>query len=64
MAELNRETQHPAVAPGDCKQMARKYGWRLKRIDPTGSKDLPVNCVFEGDCEFPKGSIDLKQPKD
>ncbi len=28
--------------------MAQKYGWNLLGVEETGVKDLPYDCVFEG----------------
>ncbi|MCU0542522.1 MAG: hypothetical protein MUE44_10060 [Oscillatoriaceae cyanobacterium Prado104] len=41
--------------------MADKYGWDLKQAELTGMKTLPVDCVFDGYCEFPLSYMDLTQ---
>ncbi len=33
--------------------MEEKYGWTLIEIKPNGSKDLPYDCIFEGETYFP-----------
>ncbi len=57
------ETRWPAVSEECCNTMARKYKWKqprsvADRYENTDSRLLPVNCVFLGDCQFPKRSID------
>jgi hypothetical protein len=43
--ETNR---HAVTDPELCEEMAQKYGWNLLGVEETGVKDLPYDCVFEG----------------
>lgn len=43
------ENRHAVTEPDLCRKMARKYDWRLKRIERTPIRDLPYECVFEGE---------------
>lgn len=49
MSEPNPENIHAATDPSKCREMAKKYGWKLKRVKPTRDKTLKVDCVFEGE---------------
>lgn len=42
------ENIHAATDPQKCRDMARKYGWKLKTVRPTFDPILKVDCVFEG----------------
>ena len=42
------ENVHSATDPEKCRDMERKYGWKLKRVKPTGDPTLKVDCVFYG----------------
>lgn len=53
MTSEKPESRHAATDPDKCFLMAKKYGWKLLRIEPTGDKILKVNCIFEGETEFP-----------
>jgi hypothetical protein len=44
--ETNR---HAVTDPELCEEMAQKYGWNLLGVEDTGVKDLPYDCVFEGE---------------
>jgi len=33
--------------------MEKKYGWKLLRFELTKDQTLKVDCVFEGETEFP-----------
>jgi hypothetical protein len=35
-----------------------KYGWKLKRVELNKNDILKVDCVFEGETEFPKSYYD------
>ncbi len=48
------ESRHAATDPDKCREMQKKYGWKLLRVEPTKGKILKVDCVFEGETEFPK----------
>ncbi|MBD1813915.1 MULTISPECIES: hypothetical protein [unclassified Microcoleus] len=43
------ENIHSATDPEKCRDMGRKYRWRLKRIEQTSDRLLKVNCVFYGE---------------
>ncbi|HBL14138.1 MAG TPA: hypothetical protein DD379_22660 [Cyanobacteria bacterium UBA11162] len=43
-----KENVHAAVDPEKCKDMERRYGWRLKRIKRTPNPILKVDCIFYG----------------
>jgi hypothetical protein len=47
-------SRHGAADEKDCDNMRKKYGWKLKRTERTDRKILEVDCVFEGDTEFPR----------
>ena len=46
--DSSQENIHSATDPNKCKDMERRYGWRLKRIKPTRDPILKVDCVFYG----------------
>lgn len=48
------ESRHAVTNPAQCREMARKYRWKLLRIEPTRDKDLKFVCVFEGETAFPR----------
>ncbi|MGB7440699.1 MAG: hypothetical protein WA919_06495 [Coleofasciculaceae cyanobacterium] len=43
-----QENVHSATDPDKCRDMERRYGWRLKRIKVTNDSTLKVDCVFYG----------------
>lgn len=43
-----QENVHSATDPDKCRDMERRYGWRLKRIKRTNDSTLKVDCVFYG----------------
>ncbi|MGK7905479.1 MAG: hypothetical protein AB4352_29555 [Hormoscilla sp.] len=48
-------SRHAATDEGCCEEMERKYGWKLKRIEPIRYDPIfKVDCVFEGQTEFPQ----------
>jgi hypothetical protein len=47
------ESRHAATDPEKCRDMQKKYGWTLLRIEPTREKILKVDCVFLGETKFP-----------
>lgn len=49
----NQISRHSATDPEKCYLIAKKYGWKLLRIEPTQDPVLKVDCIFEGDTEFP-----------
>ncbi len=44
-----------------CAQMAQKYGWQLVDVEPISDPVFDVDCVFEGETEFPKSYYDTDQ---
>lgn len=52
-AEKENVSRHAVTNPKKCREMQKKYGWRLLRIEPSKTKILEFDCVFEGDTEFP-----------
>ncbi|MBP0022051.1 MAG: hypothetical protein J7647_31400 [Cyanobacteria bacterium SBLK] len=44
-----KKNVHAATDPGKCREMEKKYGWKLIEIKPTKGKILKVDCVFEGE---------------
>jgi hypothetical protein len=48
-------SRHAAASEGDCENMSRKYGWKLIAVEQTPEDPIfKVDCVFEGETEFPK----------
>lgn len=47
------ESRHAATDKDKCDDMADKYGWELVRVEPTENPILEVDCVFDGETEFP-----------
>lgn len=44
-----------AVANEDCcEEISERYGWSLLDIEATSDSSLTVDCVFEGETEFPR----------
>lgn len=57
-------SRHAAVEPADCLKMEVKYGWILKRIEELPedvNQVFEVDCVFEGQTEFPKSYHDSEE---
>lgn len=44
-----QENVHGATDPQKCREMERRYGWKLKRVRPNKDKVLRVDCIFEGE---------------
>jgi hypothetical protein len=57
------KSRHAAADEECCHQMAEKYGWKLVDVEPTGNNILPVDCIFEGETEFPQSHYDTKEEK-
>jgi hypothetical protein len=59
---MNEEniSKHAVTDPKECRDMAEKYGWELLRVEPTKSKILKFDCVFQGDTQFPNYQEDKK----
>jgi hypothetical protein len=55
MISRRKLTVHSAASPEHCREMERKYGWKLRGVSKARGGDdiLPVDCEFEGDAEFP-----------
>jgi len=64
MHDPEETTTYGVAAPELCQGMADKYGWTLISIQESPSTVLPVECLFEGDCKFPPGPLDLRQPQE
>jgi hypothetical protein len=50
-------SRHAGSDPKACLEMEERNGWELKRIEElpeTDNQVLEVDCVFEGQTEFPK----------
>ncbi len=56
--EESTTTSHWASSEEDCEKMAEKYSWDLVETNRDDSKILPVECVYDGEAEFPKSGID------
>ena len=39
------ENRHSAASAKHCKNIEKKYGWELKRVEPTNNSILPVDCM-------------------
>lgn len=59
--EETNETRHAATSEEACTHMEEKYGWQLKNVEETGNSILSVDCIFDGNCEFPPSPMDLSQ---
>ncbi|MEG4114126.1 hypothetical protein QUA70_25275 [Microcoleus sp. LAD1_D5] len=47
--DSEQENRHSASSEEDCKEMEKKYGWELKRVEQNeDDSDLSVDCVFKG----------------
>ena len=62
--EERDETRHAAVSEECCEDMADSYGWNLKQVEPVSNDIFSVDCVFDGQCEFPPSRMDLTQGDD
>jgi hypothetical protein len=52
--DKSKTSRHGAVSPEDCIKMGKKYEWKLKDVVLRVDRPiLKVDCVFEGDTEFP-----------
>jgi hypothetical protein len=47
-------SRHGAASKKDCEKMEKKYGWRLKDVEKIKGDTLKVDCVFDGETEFPR----------
>jgi|GEM_PF-393389 hypothetical protein len=57
-------SRHAAVNPDDCKEMEKKYGWELIKIEELPlsiNQVFEVDCVFLGKTEFPKSFYDKEE---
>ncbi len=50
--DLN-ESYHYAVDRQNCKEMEKRQGWRLQRVEESKDPILKAKCVFAGQTEFP-----------
>ena len=56
------KSRHAATTEGDCEKMGRKYGWELIQVERIPDQPIfKVDCVFEGDTEFPKSYYDTEE---
>ena len=62
--ENENKSRHAAADDDCCDEMAEKYGWQLVDVEQTGDPILPVDCVFEGETEFPKSYYDTDKEQD
>jgi hypothetical protein len=46
--DSEQENRHWASSEEDCKEMEKKYGWELKKVEQNDDSDLGVDCVFKG----------------
>ena len=58
------ETTYPAVRASHCEGMRDRYNWQLKEVRRKNRDIMPVDCVFEGDVEFPKWFMDWSKGTD
>jgi hypothetical protein len=54
----SNETKHSVWDEECCKEMEKKYGWNLKRVE---FDEISPDWVFEGYCDFPPSGMDLSQ---
>lgn len=47
-------SRHAAADEDCCEEMSERHGWNLVDIESTGNTELPVDCIFEGETEFPR----------
>lgn len=52
--EEEDESRHAVANEDCCEEISERYGWNLLAIETTSSYALPVDCVFEGETEFPR----------
>jgi hypothetical protein len=52
--------KHAVTHPKKCREIESRYGWKLLRVEPTKSKILKFDCVFEGETHFPNYLEDTK----
>ncbi|NJR53081.1 MAG: hypothetical protein HC780_29530 [Leptolyngbyaceae cyanobacterium CSU_1_3] len=60
-------TAYPLYNENDedcCEEMTEKYDWQLVDVEKTGDPVLPVDCVFEGETQFPKSYYDTDKEQD
>jgi hypothetical protein len=62
--QSQNKSRHAAADEECCDEMAEKYGWKLVDVEETGNDILPVDCIFEGDTEFPKSYYDIEEKDD
>lgn len=43
-----QENVHAVTDPEKCREMEKKYGWKLLDMRPTGNPILKVDCIFHG----------------
>lgn len=60
MSNEENISKHTVTDPKKCREIADKYGWELLRVEPTKSKILKFDCVFQGETQFPSYQEDKK----
>ncbi|GAB4354547.1 MAG: hypothetical protein Fur0042_23570 [Cyanophyceae cyanobacterium] len=56
---------HPATNHTQCEIMARRNGWQLIGVEPTGVPILTVDCIFAGpQTHFPKSNFEVDDDDD
>jgi hypothetical protein len=48
------ESRHGATDDAQCLEMESRQGWKLLRTEPVDRDILEVDCIFEGETEFPR----------
>jgi hypothetical protein len=59
--EEENVSRHAAADADCCDEMADRNGWKLVDVEETGNSALPVDCVFEGETEFPSSYYDKEK---
>ncbi len=59
--EDENKSRHAASDADCCDEIAEKYGWQLVDVEQTGNATLPIDCVFEGETDFPKSYYDAEK---
>lgn len=62
--ENENKSRHSAANDDCCDEMAETYGWKLVDVEETRNPVLPVDCVFEGETEFPRSYYETEREED
>jgi hypothetical protein len=57
-------SRHSAADEGCCEEMEEKYGWELVAIEEINDPFFGVDCVFDGETEFPKPYNETEKEED